>query len=167
MATTLGTFIRQRRQDLGLTQEQLAEAIGDHVNQSDISRLERDRITLPRRERLEQLAAALDVSLGDLLARTGWLKAGDSMDQVLDREATAQPASSIPPAPLAPDDVQALAHVIETTRDRVANAQDSLATAEEALDLTLAALTESAEQGHSHAAAGPPNEQASAQVWTA
>jgi transcriptional regulator with XRE-family HTH domain len=70
--STLGALIRQRRQDLGLTQEQLAERIGSGLVQAEISRLEGDRVRLPRRHRLDQLAAALDVPVGDLLARTGW-----------------------------------------------------------------------------------------------
>jgi transcriptional regulator with XRE-family HTH domain len=70
--STLGALIRQRRQDLGLTQEQLAERIGGGLIQAEISRLEGDRVRLPRRHRLDQLAAALDVPVGDLLARTGW-----------------------------------------------------------------------------------------------
>lgn len=69
---TLGRFIQRRRIELGLTQEQLAEIIGGGVRQSEISRLENDRIALPRRQRLEQIASALDVSLGQLLARSGW-----------------------------------------------------------------------------------------------
>jgi transcriptional regulator with XRE-family HTH domain len=73
MPGTLGTFIRGRRKALGLSQEQLAERLGDGVRQSEISRLERNRIALPRRGRLEQLALALDVSIGELLMRSGWL----------------------------------------------------------------------------------------------
>jgi transcriptional regulator with XRE-family HTH domain len=69
---TLGRFIQRRRIELGLTQEQLAEMIGGGVRQSEISRLEHDRISLPRRQRLEQIAIVLDVSLGELLARSGW-----------------------------------------------------------------------------------------------
>jgi hypothetical protein len=34
--------------------------------------LERDRVTLPRRERLARIAAALDLPLGQLLAASGW-----------------------------------------------------------------------------------------------
>ncbi len=77
MPQTLGDFIRERRQDLGLTQEALAERVDDHLRQSDISRLERDEIALPRRERLEQLAKALEVSLGELLVRSGWMVEGE------------------------------------------------------------------------------------------
>lgn len=72
MVATLGQLIRERRLELNLTQEQLAERVGDGVRQSEISRLERNRITLPRRHRMEDLAAALDIPLGVLLARSGW-----------------------------------------------------------------------------------------------
>jgi transcriptional regulator with XRE-family HTH domain len=70
---SLGTFIRRRRTELGLTQEELAARVGDSVRQSDISRLERDGVSLPRRNRLEHIAKALDVSLGTLMRQTGWL----------------------------------------------------------------------------------------------
>lgn len=72
---TLGDVIRKRRLDLGLTQEELAERVGDSVRQPEISRLERNRITLPRRARLELIANALDLPLGLLLASSGWVGA--------------------------------------------------------------------------------------------
>jgi transcriptional regulator with XRE-family HTH domain len=72
---TLGKFIRRRRMELGLTQEQLAERVGNGVRQAEISRLEHDRVVLPRRPRLEQLAEALDTPIGVLLARSGWVGA--------------------------------------------------------------------------------------------
>jgi transcriptional regulator with XRE-family HTH domain len=70
---TLGQFIRANRLALGLTQEQLAERLGDNVRQSHISQLEQDVVKFPRRERLEAIAEALNVTLGDLLISTGWL----------------------------------------------------------------------------------------------
>lgn len=86
---TLGKFIQRRRAELGMTQEQLAELVGDGVRQAEISRLEHDRVTLPRRQRLEQIARALDVPIGELLARSGWLgaevidaRAGEEVDEV-------------------------------------------------------------------------------------
>jgi len=85
---TLGKFIQRRRVELGFTQEQLAEMIGPGVRQSEISRLEHDRISLPRRQRLEQIAVALDVSLGELLARSGWADA----DRLFDESASTPPA---------------------------------------------------------------------------
>jgi transcriptional regulator with XRE-family HTH domain len=69
---TLGAFIRRRRMELGLTQEALADLIGDNTRQADISRLENDRVTLPRRARLDAIAQALQVSPGELLAKSGW-----------------------------------------------------------------------------------------------
>src|SRR5262249_2092289 len=69
---TLGQVIRSRRLALGLTQEELAERIGDGVRQAEVSRLECDRVTLPRRPRLERIAAALGLPLGDVLATAGW-----------------------------------------------------------------------------------------------
>ena len=73
MPQSLGALIRERREALGLTQEQLAERVGEGVRQSEISRLEHDRISLPRRDRLGQIAAALDLTIGDLLVLTGWM----------------------------------------------------------------------------------------------
>jgi transcriptional regulator with XRE-family HTH domain len=55
-----------------LTQEELAERIGDGVRQAEVSRLECDRVSLPRRQRLSRIAAALDLSVGELLASAGW-----------------------------------------------------------------------------------------------
>jgi len=58
--------------ELNLTQEELAERVGEGVRQSEISRLERNRVTLPRRQRMEEIAEALDIPIGLLLARSGW-----------------------------------------------------------------------------------------------
>jgi transcriptional regulator with XRE-family HTH domain len=76
---SLGAFIRRRRQELGLTQEQLADQIGDNTRQADISRLENDRVSLPRRARLDAIASALQVSPGEMLARSGW-HGGEAID---------------------------------------------------------------------------------------
>lgn len=70
---SFGEVIRQRRVELGMTQEELAERVGESVRQSDISRLERDYVALPRRDRLEALAAALEVTPGYLLMHSGWI----------------------------------------------------------------------------------------------
>ena len=76
----LGTFIRERRFDLGLTQEQLAERVGPTVRQAEISRLERGQVVMPRRQKMEHIAAALDVTLGDLLHSSGWLTDNEADD---------------------------------------------------------------------------------------
>jgi len=75
---TLGQIIRSRRQQLGLTQEELAARIGGGVRQAEVSRLESDRVSLPRRQRLERISAALGVTIGDLLAGAGWTGADDA-----------------------------------------------------------------------------------------
>jgi len=72
---TLGQVIQKRRTELNLTQEELAERVGDGIRQAGISRLEHDRIGLPRRERLARIAKALDLPLGVLLVQSGWMGA--------------------------------------------------------------------------------------------
>jgi transcriptional regulator with XRE-family HTH domain len=69
---SLSKAIRDRRIELGLTQEALAERIGDGVRQSDVSRLERDQIQLPRPKRMRAIAQALEMEPGELLVRSGW-----------------------------------------------------------------------------------------------
>jgi len=101
---TLGKFIQRRRAELGLTQEQLAERIGSGVRQAEISRLEHDRITLPRRQRLEQIAIALDVPLGTLLARSGWAEAEAEFEStvVLQNDAPIVEVQPEPPSGIRP-----------------------------------------------------------------
>ena len=74
MENPIGMFVRQRRQDLGLSQEQLAELVGGSYGQSDISRIERGHIELPRMDTLVRLASALKVPVGDLLIASGWFE---------------------------------------------------------------------------------------------
>src|SRR5215204_5348688 len=69
---SLGEAIRLRRLELGMSQEELAERIGPDVRQSDVSRLERGKILFPRLERLNQIAAALGMTIGALLTEAGW-----------------------------------------------------------------------------------------------
>ena len=90
---TLGRTIRLRRIELGLTQAQLAERIGGGVRQTEVSRLECDRVTLPRRERLGRIAAALDLPLGDLLARSGWTGADACFAPTVPAESAPLPAA--------------------------------------------------------------------------
>jgi transcriptional regulator with XRE-family HTH domain len=74
MLNPIGSFVRERRQDLGLTQEQLAERVGGSYGQSDISRIERGHIELPRIGTLVKLAESLEVPVGDLLIASGWFE---------------------------------------------------------------------------------------------
>lgn len=74
----LGVAIRARRLELGISQEQLAQRVSDddeRVRQSDISRLESGQMTFLRSGQLQRIAAALDMSLADLLAHCGWAAA--------------------------------------------------------------------------------------------
>jgi transcriptional regulator with XRE-family HTH domain len=89
----LGKYVRERRQDLGLTQEELAARIGGTATQAEISRLERGSVAFPRRSRLEALAVALEVSLGALLVNSGWLES-DEGDLVEDVSTTQQQLDS-------------------------------------------------------------------------
>jgi transcriptional regulator with XRE-family HTH domain len=81
---SLGAVILRRRAELGLTQAALAERIvtlGDWgFRQSDISRLERGIVTLPHFTRMKFLAAALELPVGELLARSGWTGADNAFD---------------------------------------------------------------------------------------
>lgn len=101
---SLGKTIFDRRCELGLTQEQLAERIGDGVRQAEVSRLEHDRVGLPRRRRLFQLAAALELSPGELLARSGWTGAEAAFSERPEPDPGApggpeRVAPAMPPAP--------------------------------------------------------------------
>jgi transcriptional regulator with XRE-family HTH domain len=103
----LGNYIRERRQDLGLTQEDLAARIGGTATQAEISRLERGTIILPRRARLDALASALEVSIGALLMHSGWLTQEEGDD--VDAESVSLPQS---------DTVTLMAMLAETERIR-------------------------------------------------
>jgi transcriptional regulator with XRE-family HTH domain len=126
---TLGQFIRANRLALGLTQEQLAERVGDNVRQSHISQLEKDVVKFPRRERLEGIAAALDVTLGDLLISTGWLEIEHAalIEQIKDDEE---------PDPNVLEDAMA---VLSAAKEMVAETADLLVKAEGHVSSVMAA----------------------------
>lgn len=69
----LGTTVRQRRVELGLSQVQLAERMGGETQQSDISRIERGLLPWPRPQLLQSLAAALYMTVLELITRSGWM----------------------------------------------------------------------------------------------
>ncbi|RJO67615.1 MAG: XRE family transcriptional regulator [Myxococcales bacterium] len=73
---TLGEVVRERRLELGLSQNDLAAVMGDRTGQTDISRIELGKTETPRRERLDRLAAALGLDADELVARTGWVRRG-------------------------------------------------------------------------------------------
>jgi transcriptional regulator with XRE-family HTH domain len=72
---SLGTAIQTRRREIGMTQVDLAlrvSELGAPMRQSDISRIEREKVLLPHASRLSRIAEALGLTLGDLLTRAGW-----------------------------------------------------------------------------------------------
>jgi transcriptional regulator with XRE-family HTH domain len=99
---TFGQVIRQRRVEMGLTQEALADRVGDNVRQADISRLERDYISMPRRSRLEALAQALEVSPGYLLMQSGWFDGDEELRPELEGD-TVKSFAGKPEPPLNPE----------------------------------------------------------------
>ncbi len=68
MLPALGTVIRERRQSLGLSQDQFAVRVGEGTSQTDISRLERGIIMFPRMHRFLAIARALDLLPSELIA---------------------------------------------------------------------------------------------------
>lgn len=101
--SSLGQVVRNRRLALDWSQEELADRIsivGDVVRQSEISRLELGKVTLPRRPRLERIAAVLGVPIGELLARSGWFGA----DAALSADPPPTTLASVPARPIAPHD---------------------------------------------------------------
>lgn len=78
MTQTLGRAIRAHRIDKGWTQEELAKRVEGGMRQAEVSRLEIGRVTLPHHDRLEAIARALGVPVGELLEQAGWNGADDA-----------------------------------------------------------------------------------------
>jgi len=139
MHKTLGTFIRERRMDLGLTQEQLAERVGGGVRQSEISRLEHDGIALPRRTRLEEIAAALEVSIGDLLVTTGWMDEENRSSLSPDPDAIVD-SNPDEPETISVESLEAAMESLSAAQELVAQTAAMLDTAEEAVATAIRSL---------------------------
>jgi transcriptional regulator with XRE-family HTH domain len=67
---SLGAFVRARRESLGLTQMDLGRRIGYY--QERVSAIERGVYGLPSLPAMEELAAALEVDLCDLVEAAGF-----------------------------------------------------------------------------------------------
>jgi len=143
MTATLGRVIRERRTALGLTQEELAERVGDGVRQAEISRLEHDKVSLPRRPRLEQLAKALDLQVGHLLASSGWTGA-EHLDDVEHNPETdsswpepASPVQATPPTGLGrvSPDVPGLQDALAKSEDLMLRSMTTMNRARVTMDL--------------------------------
>lgn len=82
---TLGEYVRQKREEAGLSQRQLAQEAG--VSFSNISRLESGFHTSPTPGLLKNVADVLDVDLAELLAYLGIEVAGSgSLNDYLRRD---------------------------------------------------------------------------------
>jgi transcriptional regulator with XRE-family HTH domain len=151
---TLGQVIRSRRIELALTQEELAERIGEGVRQAEVSRLERDRIMLPRRARLEAIAAALELPLGELLARSGWSGA-DAIPWTPTIHADLPRRESLPEVAVSsgrlPDrpETSYLAAMIEQARETISKTHVLLTQSDETFDLVLRSVTRAHRAGAS------------------
>jgi len=145
----LGQVVRARRIALGLSQEALAVRVSDlgsEIDQADISRIELGKVDLPRRRRLEHLAAALELSLGELLEASGWVGAAERF--VDDTNVPSPPhespkstpvAAPVPDLPAIPTlrrvtlDPPATMEAILRLRTAVIVSQDSVARADQLL----------------------------------
>ncbi|MDQ3657056.1 MAG: helix-turn-helix domain-containing protein [Chloroflexota bacterium] len=111
-----------------MTQPDLAARVnrlGGDMRQSGISRLERGQVTLPRSHRLQQIAEALDITPGELLARGGWSGA-DSPFVTSAMESGAEHAGSAPRQPAPEPCPEAAQTTGEEPRSHVSE-RDSLA----------------------------------------
>jgi len=104
--------IKARRRELGWSQEELAARVaaqGDAAfRQTDVSRLERGKVSLPRRQRLGHIAAALGLSLGELLMRSGWIDGGTApaADALRTPPAPSEPFATSTPQPVVPPNME-------------------------------------------------------------
>jgi transcriptional regulator with XRE-family HTH domain len=82
---TLGEYVRQKREEAGLSQRQLAQEAG--VSFSNISRLESGFHTSPTPGLLKNIADVLDIDLAELLAYLGIAVTGSgSLNDYLRRD---------------------------------------------------------------------------------
>ncbi len=76
--TSLGGIVRSQREQLRLTQAELAELLG--VSRSAVAELEAGRISQPRATVFARLAKALGIPVAALLAATGYPEAEVLLD---------------------------------------------------------------------------------------
>jgi transcriptional regulator with XRE-family HTH domain len=127
MHRAFGDYIRERRKDLGLSQEQLAARVGGACSQSDISRIERGLVQLPRMTTLVSLAASLEVSVGDLLIASGWFEDEDIV-------------SSLTSGVTEPDALETALSAIEAELDTIQDLESQANVRSERLRRTVRAL---------------------------
>ena len=77
-AQALGAMLRARRKELGYSTYQLAEAAG--VRNSTVVRIELGRFAAPSPEKLARFAEELEMSLGEVYAKAGYIVPDDLPD---------------------------------------------------------------------------------------
>lgn len=84
---SFGDFIRRmREEELGLTQPEFAALVGDSMDASDVSQLERGRVGLPKPPRMIALAQALDMPVAALYVEAGYPEFLEGIPQQFFRE---------------------------------------------------------------------------------
>lgn len=98
----LGQFVRDRRLDLGYTQDELADRSG--IGQETISSIERGAGSFPRLKTLSKLAQGLSVDLGVLLEILEVQRVVRTASEADDgEEPEAVPAPAVTPPPVVPE----------------------------------------------------------------
>ncbi len=77
-AQALGAMLRARRKELGYSTYQLADAAG--VRNSTVVRIELGRFAAPSPEKLAKFAEELDMGLGEVYAKAGYVVPDDLPD---------------------------------------------------------------------------------------
>jgi transcriptional regulator with XRE-family HTH domain len=77
-AQALGAMLRARRKELGYSTYQLADAAG--VRNSTVVRIELGRFAAPSPEKLARFAEELEMSLGEVYAKAGYIVPDDLPD---------------------------------------------------------------------------------------
>lgn len=79
---SLGQVIALRRQEMGLTQDKLAEMVG--VSSGAIAQIETDRIKRPRTATLQAIAKSLELSVTLLLREAGIIPSDEDIGKEID-----------------------------------------------------------------------------------
>lgn len=84
---SFGDYIRRmREEELNLTQPEFAALVGDNMDASDVSQLERGKVGLPKPPRMIALARALGVPVVTLYVEAGYPEFLEGIPQQFFRE---------------------------------------------------------------------------------
>lgn len=74
-AVEIGNFLRSKREDLGLSQAEVARRAG--IDKATVSRVESARHLVPKTDNLQAIGEVVGVSLMDIFAAGGWIPQRD------------------------------------------------------------------------------------------